>query len=140
MKWINGASRILMRMSWLGTVALICSRQTFFLLRMHSQAWRWLYNLNSDGSNMRKPLRKNGVVFTYRGYNVPDCMNDVPVFSEPTKWCMANVGQWNKGWNRTIVINENSSHDITYYFEDSDLALLFKLAMHDLKYETTVTK
>lgn len=85
------------------------------------------------------------MAFTYEGIYLPICMEDQPTTSEPSKWCMENVGPWNKDWTRVITTNSKTPFGsvqtvITYYFNDSDVALHFKLLMNDLKFDTKVDK
>jgi hypothetical protein len=88
-------------------------------------------------------IRTNGVSFTYKGAFLPICMEDQPTTSEPTKWCLENIGAWNKDWTRRITTNSKTEFGevqtvITYFFEDADIALQFKLSMNDLKFDTIV--
>lgn len=94
---------------------------------------------------MTTPIRTNGVAFTYIGTLLPICMEDQPTLSEPSKWCKENVGPWNKGWTRAITTNSKNEFGavqsvVTYYFDDADIALHFKLLMNDLKFDTKVDR
>jgi len=92
---------------------------------------------------MNTPIRTNGVSFTYQGTFLPICMEDQPRLSEPSKWCMDNIGPWNKNWTRVITTDSKTPTGsiqtvVTYYFNDSDIAIHFKLMMNNLKFDTKV--
>lgn len=83
--------------------------------------------------------RTNGVSFTYERNLLPTCLEDRPQFSEPTQWCLDNIGPWNQNWTRVVTTHSNSPYGeimtvITYYFEDELMALQFKLMTSELQF------
>jgi hypothetical protein len=87
-------------------------------------------------------LRTNRVSFTYESHLLPTSLEDRPQFSEPTQWCLDNIGPWNQKWTRVVTTHSKNQYGIVmttiaYYFEDEIMALQFKLITNELLFNPT---